>query len=206
MTREEAIKIMQLNKGRMNGSVQAALAFLLPELDAPQRTVLEWRTCKAGDQLGLRALIRYPAYAEIGYYAKADGDWVPMDEIEHQHEKICATCAYYNDRTRWDGYCEAGAEQVLVSADHVCANWEYYDTSNVEKAQASPKATPCCLNCVEKEKCSREDKRWGGPCEAHRMEGQELTEVEKSARRLNEEMMRRFRQEAEEEQKEANNG
>ena len=25
MTREEAIKVMQLNKGRMNGSVQAAL-------------------------------------------------------------------------------------------------------------------------------------------------------------------------------------
>lgn len=39
--------------------------------------------------------------------------------------------------------------------------------------QAAPKATPCCLNCGEKEKCSREDKRWGGPCEAYRMEGQD---------------------------------
>lgn len=177
MTREEAIRIMQLNKGRMNGSVQAALSVLLPELDAPQRTVLEWRTCKAGDHLGLRALIRYPAYAEIGYYAKADGDWVPMDEIEHQQEKICATCAFYSARTRWDGYCEkqgeAGEVRLIVPADHVCELWEFYDTSNVEKAQAAPKATPCCLNCGEKEKCSREDKRWGGPCEAYRMEGQE---------------------------------
>lgn len=135
MTREEAIKIMQLNKGRMNGSVQAALAVLLPELDAPQRTVLEWLTCKAGDQLGLRALIRYPAYAEIGYYAKADGDWVPMDEIEHRQEKICATCAYYSARTRWDGYCEAGAEKVVAPADGICAYWEHYDTSNVEKKE-----------------------------------------------------------------------
>lgn len=149
MKREEAIKILQLNKGRMNGSVQAALAVLLPELDAPQRTVLEWRTCKAGDQLGLRALIRYPAYAEIGYYAKADGDWVPMDEIEHQHEKICDTCAHYNDRTRWDGYCEkqgeAGEVRLIVPADHVCAYWEYYDMGGVEKKN--------CFNCARVLKC-----------------------------------------------------
>ena len=136
MTREEAIKIMQLNKGRMNGSVQAALAVLLPELDAPQRTVLEWRTCKAGDQLGLRALIRYPAYAEIGYYAKADGDWVPMDEIvEHQQEKICATCAYYSARTRWEGRCERHGSTASLPPDDTCALWEPYDTSNVEKKE-----------------------------------------------------------------------
>lgn len=137
MTREEAIKIMQLNKGRMNGSVQAALAVLLPELDAPQRTVLEWRTCKAGDQLGLRALIRYPAYAEIGYYAKADGDWVPMDEIEHQQEqeKICATCAHYNARTSWGGSCEWRGSTLRFTPDSNCGLWEPYDTSNVEKKE-----------------------------------------------------------------------
>lgn len=145
MTRDEALKIMQLNKGRMNGSVQAALAVLLPELDAPQRTVLEWRTCKAGDQLGLRALIRYPAYAEIGYYAKADGDWVPMDEIEHQQEKICATCAFYSARTRWDGYCEAGAVKVVAPADGICAYWEYYGTEGVQKKN--------CFNCARVFKC-----------------------------------------------------
>lgn len=116
MSRQEAIRIMQLNKGRMDGSVQAALAVLLPELDAPQRTVLEWRTCKAGDQLGLRALIRYPAYAEIGYFAKADGDWVPMDEIEHQQKKSCFNCARVVK-------CDPGAEAAASGKTRICANW-----------------------------------------------------------------------------------
>ena len=151
MSREEAIKIMQLNKGRMNGSVQAALAVLLPELDAPQRTVLEWRTCKAGDQLGLRALIRYPAYAEIGYYAKADGDWVPMADIEHIEDKTCATCAYFSARNHWDGYCENQGERALVQADGICAGWEYYDMGGVEKEEKKEKSP--CFYCRWKSKC-----------------------------------------------------
>lgn len=156
MTRDEAIKVMQLNKGRMNGSVRAALGVLLPELaeQAPQETVLKWRTCKAGDELGLRALIRYPAYAEIGYYAKADGQWVPMDEIENRQEKICATCAHYSARNHWDGYCEkqgeAGEVRLVVPADHVCALWEYYGPSGVEKKEQKK---PRCFYCRWKSKC-----------------------------------------------------
>lgn len=151
MTRDEAIKVMQLNKGRMNGSVRAALGVLLPELaeQAPQETVLKWRTCKAGDELGLRALIRYPAYAEIGYYAKADGQWVPMDEIEHPQEKICATCAHYSARHAWDGYCGQRGEGQVVAADYVCPVWEYYDMGNVEKKEQKPR----CFYCRWKSKC-----------------------------------------------------
>lgn len=135
MNREEAIRIMQLNKGRMNGSVQAALAVLLPELDAPQRTVLEWRTCKAGDHLGLRALIRYPAYAEIGYYAKADGDWVPMDEIEHQHqqEQTCFTC--YHLAT-----CPEGKDAIISGHQkHACAYWTSMEEGMKEADEARDK-------------------------------------------------------------------
>lgn len=136
MTREEAVKIMQLNKGWMNGSVQAALAVLLPELDErqkPQDTVIKWRTCKAGDHFTFKALIRYPAYAEIGYYAKADGDWVPMEDIEQ--EKICATCAYYSARTRWEGRCQRHGSTASLPPDDTCDLWEPYDTSNVEKKE-----------------------------------------------------------------------
>lgn len=162
MTREEAIKIMQLNKGRMNGSVQAALGVLLPELDAPQQTVLTWRTCKAGDRFGMQALIRYPAYAEIGWYAKGDGEWVPMSEIEHpllllqrqlkalEQEAIaegrtCKTCAYYSARTRWEGRCQRHGSTASLPPDDTCELWHPYDMGGVEKKS--------CFNCLRVVKC-----------------------------------------------------
>lgn len=148
MTREEAIKVIQLNRDGMNGSVQAALGVLLPELEpVPYRTVLEWRTCKAGDRFGMQALIRYPAYAEIGWYAKGDGEWVPMSEIEHprpsrsqlkalaleQREKAvaegrtCKTCCYWNgcDDDVRGGWCEL-CEPVKTDAFQTCEYWQKY--------------------------------------------------------------------------------
>lgn len=204
MTREEAIRIMQLNKGRMNGSVQAALAVLLPELrKEPEHTIdgkeglifwlkeriayydeiipgarknnPRWYEFYKGRRSGYRTCLELLKRME-NIHIVVEAGKLPMDEIEHQQEKMCATCAYYVQRTDWEGRCGRLARTGSLPPDDTCELWEPYDTSNVEKSQAAPKATPCCLNCGEKEKCSREDKRWGGPCEAHRMEGQKPAE------------------------------
>lgn len=184
MTREEAIKVIQLNRDRMNGSVQAALGVLLPELEAPQQTVLTWRTCKAGDRFGMQALIRYPAYAEIGWYAKCDGDWVPMSEIEHPllllqrlelaleqkaiaEGRTCKTCAYWNgsaDSVRL-GYCEKCEPALQRAAEDTCEYWERYEEPG--KAVEGPRN---CRNCRKEAHCFKEDTRWGGPCEDYERE------------------------------------
>lgn len=191
MTREEALKVIQLNRDRMNGSVQAALGVLLPELDAPQQTVLTWRTCKAGDRLSCEALIRYRAYVEIGWYAKGDGEWVPTSEVGNpyitrtfsrsqlkalaleQREKAiaegrtCKTCAYWNgsaDSVRL-GYCEKCEPALQRAAEDTCEYWERYEEPG--KAVEGPRN---CRNCRKEAHCFKEDTRWGGPCEDYERE------------------------------------
>ena len=123
-------------------------AWLNDKVPVPERwqTLITWRTCKAGDRFGVRALIRYQAYTEIGFYARADAEWVPMYEIEHPkltwsqlkakalelrekaiaEGRTCKTCAYWNgcaDSVRL-GYCENCEPALQRAAEDTCEYWE----------------------------------------------------------------------------------
>ena len=92
-------------------------------------TTIHWRACKAGDRSSKAMLIRYPAYLEIGYYAKGDGEWCELSHLERQHEeekeKVCGTCAYWNKSTLDRGICESGEPHQTHSAE-TCERWSEF--------------------------------------------------------------------------------
>lgn len=90
MTREEAINTMRMHSRSFGPKVRLAMEVLVPELRENDLTTITWRPCKAGERFAEKALIRYPAYVEIGYYAKGDGEWCWLHSIEHTDGELRA--------------------------------------------------------------------------------------------------------------------
>ena len=65
------------------------------------------------------------------------GIWkiVKVEQPSDDLEKKCATCAYFDAQTSRNGYCNAGAEKVVVATDTICELWKPYDMGNPEKKQ-----------------------------------------------------------------------
>ena len=136
MTPEEAIKILQLNKGRMNGSVQSALDVLLPELESHYNPM-------QGDPV-VRALGKIVGEAlNKGFITLGE----LRDGADELRKVVRSEVAYSKPMRHEISY------QPLTAREK-----ELLEGKQVE----GPKN---CRNCRNEKHCFREDTHWGGPCE-----------------------------------------
>ena len=82
MTREEAIKYL-----RINAQMRMALETLVPEIKGPEikgPVYPVWVPCEKGQRFKEESLVKYPAYCEISWAARADGYRIPIDVLRRQ--------------------------------------------------------------------------------------------------------------------------
>ena len=82
MTRDEAIKYLRINREGMTAQMRMALETLVPEIKGPVCPV--WVPCEKGQRFDEESLVKYPAYCEISWAARADGYRIPIDVLRRQ--------------------------------------------------------------------------------------------------------------------------
>ena len=143
MTPEEAIKILRLNKDRMNGSVQMALATLHPELTESEE-----------DKDNMDKVINL-LYILVSYVD--DDCTITQEKTEELRDCIQKVICPWLKSLRPQSRQEV-SYQTLTAREK-----ELLEGKQVE----GPKN---CRNCRKEKHCFREDTHWGGPCEDYERE------------------------------------